>query len=293
MKLKIELIECDRITASQARGNLRTIDKEFAANLARSIKLEGMYQPIVVRQNPKRLGQFLVLQGLHRLYATKDLLKLKFIECIVLPKMDDAEYELAMISGNLWRLPLSDAQQTLAVKRWYEFDQSDQVNGPGRSGSSKDEARGERPSSRRVPGLPTKLADASGLSLRQAERNLRIANAFDVEQLKVLERKDVTSRMCTEIAKIKDSALRNELVSQIAKIETEDRKDRRKSRRKQEKLIRLVRDGMQPDEAFRQVTQSKVSAQGGEGSVGDQPASARAKHKSSPAPAAKKRVRSQ
>jgi hypothetical protein len=242
MKMKIELIECEKIAVPQARRILRTIDKEFAANLARSIALEGMYQPIVVRQDPKRPGRFLVVQGLHRLYAKKDILKKEFIECIVLPEMDDAKYELAMISGNLWRLPLSDAQQTLAVKRWYEFYQSEQVSRPGRSGSTTDDARGDRPTSRRVPGLAAKIANASGVRLRQAERYLRIAKAFDVEQLKVLERNEVTSKMCTEIAKIPNRTLRGAAVD-------------------------LIAQGTSPKEAIRQVMKRKVSSQGRKGAV--------------------------
>ena len=242
MKMKIELIECEKIAVPQARRILRTIDKEFAANLARSIALEGMFQPIVVRQDPKRPGRFLVVQGLHRLYAKKDILCEKSIECFVLPEMDNAKYEAAMISGNLWRLPLTNGQQTLAVKRWYEFYPSEQVNRPGWSGSTKVEAKVDRPSSRRVPGLAAKLAVASGVTKRQAERYLRIAKAFDVEQLKVLERNEVTSEMCTEVARIKDRALRGTVVD-------------------------LIAHGTSPNDAIRQVMKKKVSSRGRKGAV--------------------------
>jgi len=237
MKMKIELIECEMISVPQARRIMRTIDTEFATNLARSIALEGMFQPIVVRRDPKRPGRFLVVQGLHRLYAKKDLLKEKFIECIVLPEMDDAKYESAMISGNLWRLPLTNSQQTLAVKRWYEFYPAGQVNRPGWGGSTTDHARGDRPSSRRVPKLADKLAVASGITKRQAERYIRITKAFDVEQLKVLERNEVTSEMCTEIARIKDRALRGEAVD-------------------------LIAQGMSAKDAIRQVMKRKVPSRG-------------------------------
>ena len=242
MKLTIELIECEKVAVPQARRILRTIDKEFAANLARSIALEGMYQPIVVRQDPKRSGRFLVVQGLHRLYAKKNVLKKKFIECIVLPEMDDANYESAMISGNLWRLPLTNAQQTLAVKRWYEFYPSEEGNRPGLSASTKDEAKGDPPSSRRIPGLADKLAVASGISKRQAERYIRIAKVFDVEQLKVLEQNEVTSEMCTEVAKIENRALRDTAVD-------------------------LIAHGTSPKDAIRQVMKSKVSSRGRKGAV--------------------------
>ena len=52
--------------------------------LAASIKAEGLYNPIVVRPNPDKPGRYILVQGRHRLFAVKKVLKEQSIRCTVL-----------------------------------------------------------------------------------------------------------------------------------------------------------------------------------------------------------------
>lgn len=189
--MKIQAIECKKIELPRVSKLLRTIDEEFAAILAQSIAAQGMFQPIVVRQDPVRPDRFLVVQGLHRWYAKKNILKEKFIDCIVLPKMEDAAYELAMIAGNLRQQPQTDGRRTLAVKRWAEFLESEPSGRLGRRSTTAEEARGKGPVDR--------LAVAFGVKKRQAERYLRAAKAFNRKQLEALDKCQVTAQHREEI----------------------------------------------------------------------------------------------
>ena len=200
--MKFQRIECKKIAAHKSGRQFRDVDKEFAAKLARSIEREGMYEPIVVMGHPTRFDHFIVVQGLHRLYAKKEILKERVIECVVLPMMDGAGQELTLVAGELWRHPLTRGKQTLAIKQW--FDQFSLANPTlvGRKASgyararkassakpfaSADQADGEK------MGAADVLAAVAGMSKRKAERYLRIARALNEKQIAVLDEIEATN----------------------------------------------------------------------------------------------------
>nr|WP_257787850.1 ParB N-terminal domain-containing protein [Paludisphaera borealis] len=232
------------IDSPKADKELRHFNKEFAFNLAASIKIEGMHNPIMIRPNPDAAGRYLIVQGRHRLYAKKTVLKEDVIEARVSEDMDETDAEMAMLSENLWRNPLTRAQHFITLRKWSEHYQAKRTGkiGPGATGSkasaekkAKAKAQAsdsftsnraaapaivEEPSS---TGLDAMVAALTGKSLASARRVLRIARSFDTEQLEALEQMQVTQGDMTRLAKIKDEHKRGEVVNLIAAgMEVED-----------------------------------------------------------------------
>jgi hypothetical protein len=233
---EVLLLECKKVAAPKVDKGLRTFNKEFAENLAGSIRVEGMYNPVIVRPDPEKDGHYIVVQGKHRLYATKIVLKEQFIAAQVVEGMDEAEAEFAMITENLWQNPLTKGQQTLSVKKWFEYYQTKFVASAAVT-SNFDIAVGENSTDimsvkvdatadpietgdfdvrKRITGFTVKLAASMGVTKRQAERELRIAKAFTEDQLQVLEQEKVTKESREHIAKVKDEVNRAAIVDLIA-----------------------------------------------------------------------------
>lgn len=117
---QFQLLECKNIEVPAIDKNTRSFNKEFAVNLSQSIKAEGMFNPVLVRPNPNKPGFFFLVQGRHRLYAKKTVLKEQFIEAHVMADMDETEAEMAAIAENLWRMDVNKAQRIQCVQKWSE-----------------------------------------------------------------------------------------------------------------------------------------------------------------------------
>lgn len=113
-------IKCALIDEPPIDKTTRSFSREFAVNLAASIKAEGLFHPIVVRPHPDRPGRYLLVQGRHRLYAVKKVLKEPEIRATILEGLDDVGHKMASISENLWRLRSSGPERVAAVKKWRE-----------------------------------------------------------------------------------------------------------------------------------------------------------------------------
>lgn len=114
-----EMIELARIDWPGVRKEDRTHDREFVRKLALSIEAEGMHQAIVVRPDPAGPGRYLGVIGWHRA-AAHDVLKRDMIEARVALDMDEEEAQIARVSENLFRNPLSKPQQARAIARWHD-----------------------------------------------------------------------------------------------------------------------------------------------------------------------------
>lgn len=255
--MDIKLIECKVIEfpkMTEATKGLRAFSKEFAEKLSVTIKKEGMHHAILIRPNPEKEGHYIGVQGRHRHYAKHKVLKEQFIECRIAEDMDDAEAEMAMITENLWRNPLTKGQQTLSIKRWFEHFQklhpvetgsqtgaaqkaladkraAKKADSAGNQEAQADEG-GEAAQSQSAivadnnddasegntneGGFTDRVAAATGKSKRTAERELRIAKAFTEEQLEVFMQMGVAATDQERIAKIKDEADRGAIVNLIA-----------------------------------------------------------------------------
>lgn len=243
--MDVKLIECRLIDVPKSNNELRTFSKEFAVNLSDSIKSEGMYNPVAVRPNPASPGRFLLVQGKHRLYAVKSVLKEQFINCTIIADMDDIDAEMAMIAENLWRNPLTRPQHAICLKKWFAhwMTKNPQKVGRGSAGSlaaaKSREAKkaaasgakegneagtadatagddGESTDSGAEQSFTKIVAAATGQSEASATRTKRIAVAFNEDQLDVFNQMSVSQTDMLRIAKIKDEAKRGEVVNLIA-----------------------------------------------------------------------------
>ena len=113
-----QLIACKLIDVPEGRRRLRTSPRSSPSSLADSHQGRGEYNPIVVRPDPAPPGRYIGVQGRHRLYAMKKVLKEQFIRATVIEDMDDTDADMAPIAENLWRNPLTKAQHARALKRW-------------------------------------------------------------------------------------------------------------------------------------------------------------------------------
>lgn len=241
-----KFIECKKVAFPKVDPALRKFSKEFATNLAASIAAESMYNPIVVRPDPEREGYYIGVQGRHRHYAQWKVLKQPLIEAKIIADMDATEHEMAVIAENLWRNPLTKGQQTLSVKKWYEHYQRlypDLTSSRGAAGgqatkakfeaararAENGESNGEAQASATVAndsessgevkaenGFTDRVAAATGQSKRSAERELRLARAFTVDQLEALNQMQVAQTHREQIARVKDEANRGAIVNLIA-----------------------------------------------------------------------------
>src|SRR4051812_21410764 len=103
--MDVQILECSKIDKPRVEKKLRTFKKDFAQLLAESIRVEGMHQPILVRPHPTAPGRYIVVFGVHRLYAVSHILKEPMIEAKVCVDMDDTDAAMATLAENLWRNP--------------------------------------------------------------------------------------------------------------------------------------------------------------------------------------------
>ena len=116
-----EMIACDLIDMLPVDKTARSFSKEFAHNLAASLKEEGLYNPIAVRPNPEKPGRYILVQGRHRLYAWFRILKEQTIRTTVLPTMDKETAAMAAIAENLWRFEGRKAQRIKMMGLWHDY----------------------------------------------------------------------------------------------------------------------------------------------------------------------------
>ena len=115
-----EVIACDLIDTLPMDKTVRSFNKEFAHNLAISLKEEGLYNPIVVRPNPAKPGRYVLVQGRHRLFAWFRILKEQMIRATVLPAMDEPEAAMAAVAENIWRWDGGKTRHIKALKIWHD-----------------------------------------------------------------------------------------------------------------------------------------------------------------------------
>jgi len=102
MSNKIQVIALEKLKAHPANPN--RMSKSDFSKLVRNIKRSGLYEPIVVRPHPKRVGDFQIINGHHRCRALEKLGYGK-VDC-VLWDVDDNQAEILLATLN--RLSGSD-----------------------------------------------------------------------------------------------------------------------------------------------------------------------------------------
>ena len=189
--MNVQLIECSKITWPKVDAKERSFSKEFAENLAEAIRTDGLLQPIVVRPNPEQPDQFLGVAGRHRLYAVQMILRREQIEANVRVDMDEIDAEMARLSENYWRSPLSRAQMPRVCQKWWEYYQAKYPDRVGRGLAGSRAAAEKRKQKKREEKQHQAKAETQGKGATQAS---------DEPQSSMRE-KDIASRGETEAAR--------------------------------------------------------------------------------------------
>jgi ParB family chromosome partitioning protein len=112
---RIESISVDKLVANPYQPR-RTFEDQALIELADSIKLYGVVQPVVV--TPGQAGVFTLIAGERRWRASK-LAGLKVIPAIIRTSKKLEQVELALIE-NVQRVDLAPLEQAISIERWHE-----------------------------------------------------------------------------------------------------------------------------------------------------------------------------
>ena len=222
-----------------------TFSRAFSANLAVSIKNEGLINPITVRRNPNNPARYQLIAGRHRLHAVKTINEEDAIECNVVD-MTDAESEIAAISENLWRHDASKTQKIKAIQIWHahyaarhdggslsaEFaatpegqikaiEEMNAIDGVGvhvKKGSATTQMIevAANADAKVSNAFAAAVGAVTGESLRTTKRQVKIAKSFTPDELEVFEAQGLTGQQIELIASEKSPEKRREFVSLIA-----------------------------------------------------------------------------
>jgi ParB-like chromosome segregation protein Spo0J len=233
-------ILCELIDVPAVDKKERTFSKEFAGQLAESIRVEGLLNPITVRPNPDKPGSYLIVAGEHRFYAVKKVLKRETIRCTVFVEMDADDAEMARTTENLWRSELKKEQRMLAIQKWHEFHMKKYAPKPSAADTSESAAESDpKPidgatdevanlaedaadpkqitaAEKKAEGEFVKqLANATGQSERSARRKTRIARVFTPDELLGFLHVGVTEQQMEAIAGVKDDEKRHAVTALV------------------------------------------------------------------------------
>ena len=96
MQNKVESIALEKLVAHPENPN--RMSRGNFLKLVRNIKRSGLYEPLIVRGNPKKTGFFEIINGHHRCEALKEL-GYKEADCAVWD-VDDHEVDILLVTLN-------------------------------------------------------------------------------------------------------------------------------------------------------------------------------------------------
>lgn len=177
----------------------RTFSKDFATQLAKSIKSEGLLHAPIVK---KLEGDtYEVIDGRHRVWACRKILKWTEIYCQVAPDDDDLT-EAIEIATNLWVNPLNEPQTRVAIKRWHSLYLRTVPEGGRYEGKHK--------------GFAKEVEKNLGVSQSQAYRIATTAEHISDEDRKILETTGVPQNKIDKIAQLAEPEAVKETVNMVA-----------------------------------------------------------------------------
>ncbi len=160
----------------------KNIDEEKMQGLIKSIKKNGIIQPIVVRKVSK--SEFQLICGNRRLNAAR-FLKLKSVPCLIQNANDETMFALSLIE-NIQRDNLNFIEEAIAIEKLikeYNYTQ-------------------------------TQVAQILGLSQPTIANKLRILK-LDNSQIEKITKFSLSERHARALLKISDKHLQNDILSEI------------------------------------------------------------------------------
>jgi ParB-like nuclease domain len=217
-----------------------SIDKEFAEELAKSIKADGcLHPPTVTPIEPD--GHYRLVAGKHRLYAMKNILGRNESDFCIVEDVDLKHAEAMALAENIWRKKLSDGDFCVAMIRWYELYAELNPDAEGSGGRNKrpDTPRSagefgaaQDPAPVRADPFYKEVESTLSVSPSKATRIARMAKNMTEDQAVALAKHDVNGAIIDKVAA-------------LGKGEPIDR------------AIELISSGINHEEAVRQAAQFK------------------------------------
>ena len=189
----------------------RRVNKATVAELADSIRIDGLLQPIGVRPIGDR---YRLVYGRHRLEALRKL-GAETIPAVV-RDLDDVAEQSATDAENLFANPLTKAERTLAMKRWHQryVAEHPESHGDGLAIGRADlhEERDEE----HAPTFAQHAADTTGVSRSLIELQVQIGKNLTDDELFVLADRDVTQDNLKALSKMKNDDQKRAAITLIA-----------------------------------------------------------------------------
>lgn len=113
-------VPVDQIDLPKTDPQFRTLCKAFIVQLADSINVDGLVQPVVLRLNPSASGRYLLICGRHRYHAVAKVLKHTSIDAVVRDDLDETAAERLTLAENLLQSPLNMPQRQRSSQRWHQ-----------------------------------------------------------------------------------------------------------------------------------------------------------------------------
>lgn len=193
IQAEVELIPLSLIDVPK---KWRKVKKAAVAEIAESVKVDGLLQPIGVRPLGER---FRLVLGRHRLESFR-LLERDAIPAIVMD-LDDVAERSATDAENLFRNPLTPAERLICLKRWNQ-----------RYVAEHPESHGKKSGTELAAGLPDDqaptfvqhAADVTGVSRKLIELQVQIGKNLTEDELFVLSDREISQADLQALSKIQD-----------------------------------------------------------------------------------------
>jgi ParB-like chromosome segregation protein Spo0J len=176
------LVDLDSIRVADRVNNLSRKDVD---EIAESIKLNGLINPITVRPDPTGAFPYLLVAGNHRREGTREAGQTK-IKAIVKHGLSEAQAKMLEVDENLKRGTLSAVAKTLHIKErkkaYEELHPETKAGGDRRSKRARSKAKNER-----MKGFVADTAARTGEGRSTLQRVATNASRIDDEVLNQIE----------------------------------------------------------------------------------------------------------
>ncbi len=186
----------------------RRVNKAAIDEIAESVKVDGLLQPIAVRPINDR---FRLVFGRHRLEAFRKLERADIAAIIM--EIDDIAEASATDAENLFRSQLAPAERLVALKRWHaRYAAEHPESHDKKTGSELHNDDAEE----RAPTFVQHAADTTGVPRKTLERHLTTAKGLTEDELFTLSDREVGQEMLDVLARLKDPDQKRAAISLIA-----------------------------------------------------------------------------
>ncbi len=194
-EIKIDEIDC-------FNGHpFKVLDDDKMEDLVKSIKLNGILTPVLVRPQPD--GRYEMISGHRRLHAAK-IVGLEAIPAII-RELDDDDATIIMVEANLQREEILPSEKTFAYRMRYESVKR-KAGRPGKSGkvlNGRTATIAEKNSSQNETNFCVRsdyeLAEELGESRAQLQRYIRLTELIP-ELLELVDQKKIPLMTAVDIS---------------------------------------------------------------------------------------------